>query len=123
MKQKYWTIENGQVTLVPPFSRGMSSPEVQASTKSEASAKLLTMAQKVLEFTPRIVIKNGAYLLIYSNGETLNADSGTFARTSIPLACETHKTIEQALESSSFKYYSSEDYRKADSEEKAKISA
>lgn len=114
MKPKHWTIENGQVTLVPPFSRGLSSPEVEAHTKGEATAKLLSMAQNVLSFTPRVVIKNGAYLLIYSNGETLNADSGTFARTSIPLACASHATLDKALADSSFAYYASEEYRNAD---------
>lgn len=110
---KHYTIDDaGNVSEVGPFSRGMSSPEVQARNKTEATAALLKIAKVVLAHSPRLVIRNGAFLLVHHNGDRFVAESGPLDLASSPLCLSGHSTEREALEKgASFAYYSSDEYQ------------
>jgi hypothetical protein len=119
MKLKTYTInDQGEVCEVLAFSRGLSMPEVQAKTKSEASAKLLLQAKAALSEYPEVHIKDGAWALLMpvENGWVGSAgpikERGEYPQqTSCGGAAK--KTKKEALESCSFFYYASTEYREA----------
>jgi len=120
MKLKTYTINNqGEVCEVPAFSRGLSMPEVQAPTKTEAGAKLLLAAKRMAEHTPELYIQNDAFLLVFHNGEMLCAQTGPIREqheTGRQFSCCSSggfKNTKEALKKSSFRYYGSEEYRAA----------
>ena len=113
MKRKFWTIQNGEVIAVSPFARGLSSPEVEAKTKSEASKILLGMLTQYASDSPQLRVKNGAFLMVFPNGKDYSAWSGTIDRANNPLCLASYPTPHQAFDDKSFAYYSSEEYLKA----------
>ena len=113
MKAKHWTIQNGEVTLVTPFARGLSRPEVEAQTKGEATKLLLSMLVQYAKASPSLRVKNGAFLLIFPNGRDWSAWSGTIDRASNPLCLASYPTELGAYGDKSFAYYSSEAYLNA----------
>jgi len=105
--------DNGQVSEVSAFSRGLSLPEVQAANKTEATALLLKRAKAALNHRTRLEIRDGAFLLVTHNGESFVAESGTIARANSPLCVSHHATEREALADRSFAYYASPEYRTA----------
>ncbi len=118
MKLKYWTIQNGEVTPVSPLSRGLSSPEIQAATKGEATQILLSLLARIANApAPRLWVKNGAYCLAYHNGNTIVVEGGsTHPRRAnadgslFPLVSGATDDMRNALKAASFDYYSSEGF-------------
>lgn len=119
MKLKTYTInEQGEVTEVPCFSRGLSSPEVQAATKGDATRKLLLMGKAALAEPTYLYVKNGAFALLSFTEDGWVGNSGVIQdRGHSPQETKcggaSKKTKEQALESCSFFYYASAEYREA----------
>lgn len=114
MKLKHFTINDlGEVVLVGPFSRGLSHPEVEAANKTEATSLLLRRAKLALSHFPRLVVKDGAFLLVSHNGESFVAESGTLERASSPLCVSHHASERDAMADRSFAYYASAEYRNA----------
>lgn len=111
MKNKIWTIQDGQVVAVSPFARGLNAPEVEAATKGEATKALLAMLQQFASASPQLRIKNDAFLMIFPNGTDFSAWSGTVDRASNPLCLASYKTENEAWQDKSFAYYSSEAYK------------
>lgn len=110
MKPKYWTIQNGEVIPVHPFARGLTSPEVEAKTKGEASKLLLGMLTQYASASPELRVKNGAFLMVFPNGKDWSAWSGTIDRANNPLCLASYLTPHEAWNDKSFAYYSSEAY-------------
>jgi hypothetical protein len=80
MKTKTWTVDpqTGAVSLVGPFSHGLSPLEVKAATKGEATAKILARAaRQAAAGGPRLFVRNGAFCLAIHNGETWSTQAGT----------------------------------------------
>lgn len=111
---KTFTINSaGQVAEVSPLCRGLSSPEVQASNKTEATALLLSQAKAIINHRVRLEIRDGAFLLVTHNGAQFVAESGTLERANSPLCVAGHDTLRDALADRSFQYYASAAYRQA----------
>lgn len=119
MKLKTYCINNqGEVCEVSPFAHGFSLPEVKAATKGEAQKKLLLAAKAALSEYPEVHIKDGAWALLMptENGWVGSAgpikERGEYPQqTSCGGAAK--RTKKEALESCSFHYYGSEEYRAA----------
>jgi len=110
--KKYAVNAAGEVYQLHPMDYGMRECEVFASTKSEATAQILKMARAALSYSPRIVIRDGAFLIVHHNGSEFIAEGGTVDRASSPLCISGHSTERDALENGgSFKYYASAEYR------------
>jgi len=114
MKTKNWRIENG--TVVPCSAFDVMRDSVPARTKGEALTLLLARAERIAAAgSPRLYVKNGAFLLVTHNGAEFCAESGRldreeYPRLCHPLCCAGHATLEKAMADSSFAYYSGEDY-------------
>lgn len=108
---KYYDLKNGEVVDRGPFATGYQS--VQAPNKTEATKYFLTLAEKALAHSPQLRIKNGAFLMVWHNGEKFVAESGPLDRANIPLCAAQYDTLEKALADSTFNYYASEDYQAA----------
>lgn len=110
---KTYTIsDSGLVSEVGHFSHGMSSPEVEAENKTAATAAFLLLAKKALSYSPRLVVRNGAFLFVYHNGKQFIAEAGDLARAHSPLCLSGHETEKQALSGASFDYYASDEYQR-----------
>ena len=114
MKTKNWRIENGAVVQCSAFD--VMRDSVPARTKAEATHALLARAERIAAAgSPRLYVKNGAFLLITHNGTEFTAESGRLDRGDFPRECHPlctagHATLEKAMADSSFAYYSGEDY-------------
>ena len=114
---KTYTIKDGSVIEVRAMQRGLSTPEVQASTKTEATAMLLAMAQQALSNSPRLYWRNGAILLTYPNGTGFAAEASTPQRASVhsgeitPLCQSQYPTQREASQGAGIEYYASEEYQ------------
>lgn len=98
------------------MQRGLSTPEVQASTKTEATAMLLAMAQQILSNSPKLYWRNGAMLLTYPNGTGFAVEASTPARAMLsglvmPLCSGQVDSEREAVNGASFSYYSSDEYQ------------
>jgi hypothetical protein len=119
MKLKTFTIQNGAIVEVGPFSHGLTRPEVQAKTKGEATALMLAeFAAMANADRPRLWVKNSGYCLVYHDGKGYSSEAGTIhpaRQNSDGSACSltfagTYDSAKTALKNSSFDYYSTEDF-------------
>lgn len=115
MKTKVYAISpDGDVHEVPHFGIGMYSSQVHAANKTEAAKLLLARAARMFEHgSPRLRIRDGAFLLVWHNGHEFIAESGTIDRANCPLCLAGYATERDALNDRSFAYYASEEYRSA----------
>jgi len=111
MKTPAWTInQTGDITKVSTF--GYASHVVIAKTKSEAQRLFLNRTRLILENTPRLRIRNGAFLLISHDGYRFICESGPLDRAALPLCIGSADTLEKAEHGASFDYYASDEYQK-----------
>ena len=114
MKPKHWRIENGAV--VPCSAFDVLRDSVPARTKAEATSALLARAERIAAAgSPRLYVKNGAFLLITHSGSEFVAESGRLDRDQFPRECHPlctagHATLDKAKADSAFAYYSGEEY-------------
>lgn len=115
MKTKTFTVTSeGEIREVSHFERGLNHPEVHAANKTDATKAILARACLMFRHgSPRLRVRDGAFLLVWHNGHEFIAESGTLERASAPLCIGGHKTERDALNDSSFAYYASEAYRSA----------
>lgn len=114
----YTITADGEVVQVSPYS---SAPiRINASTKTEATKKLLADYRHQRDNLPALFIRNGAFLLVTAepNGR-FQADSGNTSRGNedgrvFPLCSAGHSTFADARKDTSFAYYASEEYQTAD---------
>lgn len=122
MKTNHWTIDEttGAISKVGPFSRGLNPVEIEARTKGEATAKALARhARTVRAGGPRLLICNGAYLMLSSDGDGWAAETGTLHPrramasdgTQFPLCSGGAPTLREAIAKSSLNYYGSEEFQ------------
>lgn len=107
-KHKFELHPDGSVERVGPF--GSYGPTVEARNKSEAIVQFLKGAYRMLENTPRLKIRNGAYQLAYEGLNYTNVESGTFQRQCL---CFTTVADQSLLtdDNASFAYYASEQFQ------------
>jgi hypothetical protein len=92
---------------------------VQASTKTEATQKLLAQLFHLGSRHTSLYVRNGAYLLVEPSREGgFNASSGSLDRAKedgalFALCQANHKTERDALADKSFAYYASDEFQKA----------
>lgn len=118
MKKHYTINEQGEVTEVSGIMRGLSMPEVEASTKGEATRKLLLMGKAALAEPTYLYVKNGAFALVSFTADGWVGNSGVIqdrghSYQETKCGGSYQKTREKALEHCSFFYYASQEYREA----------
>ncbi len=111
MKAKHWHIENGQVTPCSPFY--IPSGSVTASTKAQATSLLLAQLEAIKQTSPRLVFRDGAWLMVWHNGHELVTESGYVNRVNrdgqaVSLSIGHAETLAKAKEDKAFAYYASE---------------
>lgn len=77
--RKFELRKDGTVGTVSPF--GSHRPTVEASTKTEATAKFLAFAYRAVQNTPRVKVRSGAYQLAYESlSYGINVEAGVEGR-------------------------------------------
>lgn len=117
MKTKSFTITPaGEIRECSRFEQ--ATPRIEAHTKSEAQRIFLRRLEKISNANVTLRVQNGAYQIVYHDGEMYVSETGVLNRalpgeSIISLCVANFSTQAQALEDSSFKYYASDEFRKA----------
>jgi hypothetical protein len=105
-----WTLQGGKVVEITQYA--FAALSLRAHYLWEAQEAFLAMARNVLFNKPQIVIRNGAFLHIYHDGEKYCAESGPLDMCDFPPSCNRYDSREQALADPNFRDYATDEYQR-----------
>jgi hypothetical protein len=104
-----WTLKDGKVVEISQYE--VAPLSIRAPYKQAAEVAFIRMARNVLFIKPRLILKNGAFLFVYHDGEKFCAESGPEDMAESPPSCNRYETLKEAQEDGDFKVYSSDQYQ------------